>query len=285
MKKYIKLIRVKHWIKNELIFLPLFCSFTFSKESIISTILAFFAFSFMASFIYIINDIRDVEKDRNHPRKKNRPIASGAISVKKAIFVAAILIIASFGTNFLATKTLLNPALGFLLAYLIVNICYSFGMKNIPIVDVALLTAGFVIRVYYGAAIISVPVSTWLFLTILNASLYLGLGKRKKELKIKDEVRPVLKNYNENFINNFMNICLTLVIVFYSLWTMEQTNTILYLSVPLLIVLFMQYMLFMETSDEGDPITLLFQHKSLMITALIYALFMIVVMIVLRFEY
>lgn len=281
MKKYIKLIRVKHWIKNGLIFLPLFCSFTFSKANIISTILAFFAFSFMASFIYIINDIRDVEKDRNHPRKKNRPIASGAVSVKKAIFVATFLIIASLGINFLATKTLFSTALGFLLTYLIVNVCYSFGMKNIPIVDVALLTAGFVIRVYYGAAIIGVPVSTWLFLTILNASLYLGLGKRKKELKIKDEVRPVLKNYNENFINNFMNICLTLVIVFYSLWTMEQTNTILYLSVPLLIVLFMQYMLFMETSDEGDPITLLFQHRSLMITALFYALFMIVVMIIL----
>ena len=78
-----------------------------------------------------------------------------------------------------------------------------------------------------------------------------------------------------------MNICLTLVIVFYSLWTMEQADTILYLSVPLLIVLFMQYMLFMETSDEGDPITLLFQHKSLMVTALLYALFMIVVMIIL----
>ena len=280
MIKYIKLIRVKHWIKNGLIFLPLIFSKSFLWTNIFDTVLAFFAFSLMASFIYIINDIRDIEKDRKHPRKKNRPIASGAISIKKAICVAIVVLVLSIILNYFSTGVVFSPDLICLLSYLIVNLCYSFGMKNIPILDVVLLAMGFIIRVYYGAAIIDVPVSNWLFLTILNASFFLGLGKRRKEFKIKDEVRAVLKNYNEKFLESFMNICLTLVIVFYSLWTVEQNNQYLFLSIPLLITIFMQYMLYMENSDEGDPITLLFQNKSLLITAMIYVIFMGIVMVV-----
>ena len=280
MKKYIKLLRIKHWIKNGLILLPMVCSYSFSKENIIMTLLAFLSFSLMASFVYIMNDIRDVEKDRKHPRKMHRPIASGAISIPKAVIIAVIVLGLSIVLNYLATQSLFNTALGILLLYLANNICYSFGMKNIPIVDVLLLTAGFVFRIYYGAAIVGVPVSSWLFLTVLTASLYLGLGKRRKEFNNSEEVRPVLKYYDKRFIENFMNISLTLVIVFYSLWTMEQTNPLLYFSIPLLIVIFMQYMLFMETGNEGDPVTLLFQHKSLMATTLIYIVYMIFVMLV-----
>lgn len=280
MSKYIKLIRVKHWVKNGLIFLPLFFSQSFSKNSILSTIIAFFAFSLMASFIYVINDIRDIEKDRNHPRKKERPIASGAVSIKNAIIVSVLILLCSLILNYFATQTLFNPSLCFLLSYLIINICYSFGMKNVPILDVVLLAAGFIIRVYYGASVINVPVSNWLFLTILNASFFLGLGKRKKEFKISDNVRAVLKNYNEEFLTNFMNICLTLVIVFYSLWVMEQEKRFLFLSIPLLIIIFMQYMLCMENSDEGDPTTILFQNKALIATILAYLLLVGVVMVV-----
>lgn len=280
MKKYIKLLRVKHWIKNGLIFLPLVCSYSFSNENIFTIALAFFAFSFMASFVYIMNDIRDIEKDRKHPRKKNRPIASGTVSVTKAQIIAIAILAVSIAFNYLATGSLLNVPLGVLLIYLANNICYSFGMKNIPILDVLLLTAGFVLRIYYGATIINVPVSSWLFLTVLTAALYLGLGKRRKEFSNADEVRPVLKYYNKRFIDNFMNISLTLVIVFYSFWTMEQTSTLLYFSIPILIVIFMQYMLFMETGNEGDPVTLLFQHKSLLFTAIFYIIYMLGVMIV-----
>ena len=145
MKKYISLFRMKHWIKNGLIFLPLFCSCTFELEKIIATLFAFLSFSFMASFVYIMNDIRDVEKDRNHPRKKERPIASGEISIPKAILISILLIILSIVLNYVATQKLLNAALGTLLLYLVNNICYSFGMKNIPIVDVLLLTFGFIL--------------------------------------------------------------------------------------------------------------------------------------------
>lgn len=279
MKKYVKLLRIKHWIKNVLIFLPLIGAYDFSPESIWKISLAFMAFSFMASFVYIMNDIVDIQKDRKHPRKKNRPIASGEISLTRATFISIFMIVLAIIFNFFATGSLFNAALGILLLYLINNICYSFGMKNIPIVDVSLLTSGFVIRVYYGAFIVGTPVSSWLFLTVLSASLYMGFGKRRKEFNSSEEVRPVLKYYNKRFIENFMNITLTLVIVFYSFWTMEQDNVFLYISIPMLIVIFMQYMLFMETGDEGDPVTVLFQHKSLMITALIYVIYMMVIML------
>ena len=228
MKKYVNLLRVKHWIKNVLIFLPLIGAYNFSTESIFRIALAFLAFSFMASFVYIMNDIVDIQKDRNHPRKKNRPIASGEISLTRATFISIFMIALSVLFNFFATGTLFNAALGILLLYLINNICYSFGMKNIPIVDVSLLTAGFILRVYYGAFVVSEPVSSWLFLTVLSASLYLGFGKRRKELNRTEDVRPVLKYYNKRFIENFMNITLTLVIVFYSFWTMEQDNIFLF---------------------------------------------------------
>ncbi len=281
MMNYIKLIRIKHWIKNGLIFLPIFFSQSFTKENIISTIVAFFAFSFMASTIYIINDIKDVKKDRNHPKKKNRPIASGKVTIPNAIILAILLFISSIILNYFATKVLFTSALICLLAYLVINLFYSFGAKDIPILDIAILATGFILRVYYGAFIINVPVSNWLFLTILSASLFMGLGKRKKELKIKEEVRKVLKEYNENFLNSFMNICLGLLIVFYSLWTMEQNISYLFLSIPMLIIILMQYMLYMENSDEGDPITILFQSKPLIVSVLIYLIFMILVMVVL----
>ena len=281
MMNYIKLIRIKHWIKNGLIFLPIFFSLSFTKENMISTILAFFAFSFMASTIYIINDIKDVKKDRNHPKKKNRPIASGKVTIPNAIILAILLFISSIILNYFATKVLFTSALICLLAYLVINLFYSFGAKDIPILDIAILATGFILRVYYGAFIINVPVSNWLFLTILSASLFMGLGKRKKELKIKEDVRKVLKEYNENFLSSFMNICLGLLIVFYSLWTIEQNISYLFLSIPMLIIILMQYMLYMENSDEGDPTTILFQSKPLIVSVLIYLIFMILVMVVL----
>ena len=157
-------------------------------------------------------------------------------------------------------------------------------MKNLPIVDVSLLTTGFILRVYYGASVLAIPVSSWLFLTILSASLYMGFGKRRKEFSNSEEVRPVLKYYNKRFIENFMNITLTLVIVFYSFWTMEQNSTFLYVSIPMLIIIFMQYMLFVETGNEGDPVTVLFQHKSLFVTVSVYVLYMMAVMLHLASE-
>ena len=235
----------------------------------------------MASFIYVINDIKDVEKDRNHPSKKNRPIASNKISIKKALVFAIFLIIISLLLNFSITKVFSLATL-YLILYLFINILYSFGMKNIAILDVILLASGFILRVYFGAAIINVTVSNFLFLTILNASLFLGLGKRYKEIQLKNNVRKVLENYNERFLESFINITICLVIVFYSLWIMDHNNDYLYYSIPILTIIIMQYMLNMYKGEECAPTTIFFQNKFLIITTIIYILYMFITMVVIR---
>ena len=281
MKKYIELIRAKHWIKNLLIFIPLICSGFINAENVLNLIIGFFSFSFISSFIYIINDIKDIEKDKLHPRKKKRPLPSGKITKKRAIIIAIILLIASLSFNYIIYKEILNVSFYLLLAYMIINVLYSMGLKNIAILDIILLATGFIIRVYYGASIINVQVSDWLFLTILNASLFLGLGKRKKELINNKDSRKVLKEYNESFLDKFQYISLGLMLVFYSLWTIEQDIKFLSLTIPLLIIIFMKYCLIIEKSDEGDPTTILYQDKMLLFLCLIYGISMIMFLVIL----
>ena len=281
MKKYIELIRAKHWIKNLLIFIPLICSGFINAENVLNLIIGFFSFSFISSFVYIINDIKDIEKDKLHPRKKKRPLPSGKITKKRAILISIILLIASLSFNYIIYKEILNVSFYLLLAYMIINILYSMGLKNIAILDIILLATGFIIRVYYGASIINVQVSDWLFLTILNASLFLGLGKRKKELINNKDSRKVLKEYNESFLDKFQYISLGLMLVFYSLWTIEQDIKFLSLTIPLLIIIFMKYCLIIEKSDEGDPTTILYQDKMLLFLCLIYGISMILFLVIL----
>lgn len=277
MKNYIKLIRVKHWIKNLLIFIPMFFSKQIDLNNILTTLIGFFAFSFIASFIYIINDIRDVEKDKLHETKKNRPIASGKVSIKSASIFSVMIIGLAIILSLFASKNYLSFIL--LLTYLLINMYYSFGGKNIAIVDVILLSTGFVLRVYYGASLINVKVSDWLFLTVLNASLFLGFGKRKKELLNNKSSRGVLKFYNENFINQFMYLCLGLTIVFYSLWAIEYEYMVI--TIPVLMTIFMQYSLLLETNTDGDPITLFYKSPLLIVSTLVYSILIFVLMVIL----
>ena len=277
MKKYVQLIRLKHWIKNLLIFIPIICAGIFDINVITNTILGFFSFSCACSFIYIINDIKDVEKDKKNPRKKKRPLASGKIKKTTAIYVAILMIVLSIIINILASDSILSIYI--ILIYVIINILYSYGLKNLAIVDVILLATGFVLRVYYGATIASINVSNWLFLTILNGALFLGLGKRKKEFINNFESRKVLKEYNAEFLDKMQYLCLSLMLVFYSLWCIEQKTKLLIYTIPLIMIIFMRYCLIVEKSDEGDPTTILYSDKSLLILGIIYGIIMILNMV------
>lgn len=281
MKKYFKLIRVKHWIKNLLVFLPVVCAKMVTTKSIGIILIGFLSFCLASSFIYIINDIKDINVDRLHPRKKLRPLASGEVSVKAGTFIAIALLILSFVISFIASGKILSAPTYFLLSYVIINIFYSFGMKNIAIVDVALLASGFVLRVCYGASLLDIEVSNWLFLTIMTSSLFLGLGKRKKELINNKNTRNSLQNYTEPFLNYFQYIFLGCMFIFYSLWAIEQTNKYLIITVPLLILIFMKYCLILETSKEGDPTTILYSDKVLLVLCFLYLIVMGLFMVVL----
>ena len=273
-KNLLHLMRVKHYIKNGLIFVPAFFGGKIVNIDNLWILLgAFIAFSLIASVIYIINDINDIEKDRLHKTKKNRPLASGVVSVNEGLILALALAVISL--TFLCSQFGFGIATGALLIYFVVNILYSVcGLKNVPIIDVTILSIGFILRVVYGAAVINVEVSKWLYLTIFAFSFYMGLGKRRNELtKNGSMTRTVNKYYTKAFLDKNMYMCLSLCIVFYSLWTIDPLQEIkgLIWTVPLMLIIFINYSLCIESGEsEGDPINVFLDSTSLKILVISY---------------
>ena len=282
MKKYIKLIRPHHYIKNLLIFFPLIFSGRVQETSLLfKTALAFIAFCLAASTVYIINDIKDVEIDRLNSSKKNRPIASGQVSVKSAIVFAILLFVASVSINVALHNSLYSWAVFAL--YYIINVAYSlFGLKHIALLDVALLTAGFFLRVMYGAAITHISISSWLYLTVIAVSFYFSLGKRRNEAlsQGEDKSRKVLKYYNKSFLDKSMYMCLTLSVVFDSLWCVDaqtvarHSNAGAVWTVPLVLVMAMKYSMDIEGCSDGDPVEVIIHDEVLLGLGLIYVICM-----------
>ena len=280
---YIKLMRPKHYIKNFLVFLPLlFSGMFFDKNNILTCLLGFICFSLLASTIYIINDIKDKDKDKMHKTKCNRPIASGKVSVRNAIILDILLITIIALVCILGNFNALSIYL--VLLYFILNLIYSFGAKNIPILDIIILVSGFFIRVLFGATLLNITVSNWLYLTVIAISFYLGLGKRRNEI-IKSGVnyRKVLKYYNKDFLDKNMYMCLTMTIVFYSLWTTDsavvlKNNNLLIWTVPLVIIIAMKYSMNIEGDSDGDPIEVIMKDKALICLGLIYVISLFVIL-------
>lgn len=275
---YLKLMRIKHYIKNLLIFVPLIFSMNFyDLNKDIITLIGFILFSLVSSIIYIINDINDIEKDKNHPKKCKRPLASGEVTKKEAYILLIILaLIVIIGNVILRTSWY---SIVILVSYLILNILYSKIFKNIPIVDVICLVVGFVLRVIYGASLINVQVSNWLYLTIISFAFYLALGKRRNELQVGADTRKVLRFYNKEFLNKNMYMFLTLMLVFYSMWCVDESNIVkfdnkLIYTVPILMIIAMKYSFNIENSAEGDPIEVLLSDKVLIILVLLFILIM-----------
>ena len=274
MRDLVKLIRPKHYLKNGLIFIPLLFSGKLgASDNFVRTLWAFFAFCAVASIVYIINDIRDVEKDRKHPKKKFRPIASGTVSVRQAGILAVGLVIIAVGFGYLSKA---NPSTwGLLATYLAINIAYSAGLKNVPVVDVTILAAGFVLRVLFGASVVDTGVSRWLYLTVLAGAFYLGLGKRRGELlTVGAKTRKVNESYTQNFLDKNMYVCSALALVFYSLWATDPVHIShhsLFWTIPIVIVLVMTYSLDVEKDGSmGDPVDILTANKTLALFSLLY---------------
>ncbi|NFI51516.1 prenyltransferase [Clostridium botulinum] len=284
MKKYFKLMRVNHYLKNILIFLPLiFSKNLFNIDLFKSAILGFCGFSILSSIVYIINDIQDVEKDRKHPKKCKRPIASGEISVTTAYILAIFIFLIGMVFNYMSCKFSINGWI-FISLYLVLNFLYSMGLKNLPIIDVVILVSGFLLRVLYGSAITNIGVSNWLCLTVIAMSFYLGLGKRRNELnKEGSKTRKVLKYYNHNFLDKNMYMCLGLTITFYSLWCVDSATVLRYSNnnmvwtVPLVMIICMKYSLNIEGDCDGDPVSVLLSDKILMAMVFLYSIVVLMI--------
>lgn len=254
---YFKLFRVHHYLKNFLILLPLVCAhLLLDWGAWLKMIPGFFAFCLLSSAVYILNDLKDRNKDKNHPRKCHRPLASGVVSPVEAIIMIVLLVSATAVLNYLTYSNLYSwIVLGL---YLLLNILYSCGLKNVPIIDVLILVSGYFIRIFYGSTVVNVVISNWMYLTVIMFSFYLGFGKRRNELEQhgQSETRAVLKVYNHTFLDKFMYVSLGLALVFYSLWCVDPVtnNNRLLWTIPFVVAIAMKYSLDVEGNSDGDPI-------------------------------
>lgn len=266
-RQFLKLMRVKHWIKNLLVLFPFVFSGQLSAWG--DAAVAFLAFSFAASGIYIVNDLCDVEADRIHPTKCSRPLASGAVSKKWAVATAVVLFVLAF-TVTLRAAAVPVASIAYLFLYAALNIAYSLRLKHVPIVDVAIIAAGFLLRVLYGGAFCDIWVSPWLFLTVLSFALYFALGKRRGELRrVGASSRRVLVGYSQAFLDKMMYVFLACGLMYYSLWTITRaggsSSVMLVLGVPLAMIVCMRYSLIVESDvSDGDPVGVVFSDKMLL---------------------
>ncbi|MGN0727988.1 decaprenyl-phosphate phosphoribosyltransferase [Treponema sp.] len=273
--KYLRLARVHHWVKNLLVLLPAFFDGVFfTREKIFVSLAGFFSFCLASSAIYVINDIRDVEKDRAHNEKCRRPLASGEISIGSAwilffSLIAFCILFNLYVRNFSASLILL--------LYVVLNVLYSFGLKKIPIVDLCILVSGFFLRVLYGSHITGCSISNWLYLMIITISFFMALGKRRGELiKNSSETRNVLRYYTQGFLDKNMYMFLAMANVFYALWSCDteriktENSEYLVFTVPLVILITLRYSFDVEGKSDGDPVEVLVNDKFLIYAVIAY---------------
>ena len=248
----IKLIRPKQWLKNSFVFAPLIFAGEFLKlGSIYSVLFAAFLFCLAASAVYIVNDLKDIEKDRAHPEKsKKRPLASGQVSPQSAI-ILLVLIYVALGFAWLVAPKVIYV----ILVYILLNWAYTFKLKHEPVIEIFIVAFGFVLRVYAGAVALAVPVSHWMFITTLSISLYLASIKRRQELvQSGSQGRGVLEHYSVPLIDRFAGMSAITAIVFYSLYVMEVQPQLI-ITIPFVMFGLFRYWFIVETLKGGESPT------------------------------
>lgn len=261
--KFLRLIRVHQWIKNVFVFVPLlFSQHLFNLNYFLDTLSAFCLFCLASSAIYVINDIVDIESDRAHPVKKNRPLPSGHISIQAAIITASILLVLVFWFMLYFNVEFILLVVGFIA----LNVLYSFWLKNMVLLDIFSIAAGFSIRVLAGAFAIMVPISSWLILTTMFISLFLGVMKRRSELTLVTEnsgtqSRKVLGQYSLNFADQMATVASAGVIICYALYTVAprtvsafQTERLIY-TTPFVVFGIFRFMYLEYMSGKGENTT------------------------------
>jgi len=253
----LKTMRPRQWTKNIFIFAALvFDKQLLNAESFLRTLAGFALFCLISSSVYIFNDLADVEADRQHPEKKNRPIAAGKLPVNVAWIAGIGLVILTLGLAFLLTT-------GFeavLVVYFLINMAYSKWLKHIPIIDVLIIAAGFVLRVHAGVTLIEVErFSPWLYVVMTLLSLFLGFGKRRAELALlahgAGSHRKVLDGYTLPLLDQYIMIVSGTTIVAYSLYTFSAPNVpenhSMMLTIPFVVYTIFRYLYLIEVKHAG----------------------------------
>lgn len=283
IKEYLKLFRLHQWIKNIFIFVPLiFSKNLFNSGLLFTVIVGFFEFCIASSLVYVSNDIIDIESDRKHPVKKERPLAAGKISKKAAIisvivlFLIVLLLLPFFNIIFDAL----------LITFIILNIFYSLVLKNIVIIDIFTIAAGFMLRIISGAFIINVEISNWLILTTMFISLFLGVMKRRSELALVENgsTRKVLAEYSITFSDQMATIAAAGVIICYALYSVSSRTISIFdtekliFTTPFVVFGIFRYMYLVYMSAKGENTSkILVSDLPMIINILLYILFSILI--------
>lgn len=276
---YIRLIRPKHWIKNLFVFAPLVFSYNFRNQQYVwNSIITFVSFCAAASSVYILNDIIDRKRDRDHPDKRNRPIAAGRISIVKASIISLLLLTASISIAYpLNMKVMLTIG-----TYILLNIAYTVYLDRLIIIDVMAIAFGFLLRLQAGAFAISVGLSHWILITTFFLSLFLGFGKRRREvINIENHEKGVDRThqYSSNVLDSFITISAAITIISYSLYAIGTDHLIF--TVPFVVFgIFRYHHLVYMKNRNGDPTDCLLNDKILIIDILLWCVISTIVIIV-----
>lgn len=279
-------MRPKQWAKNIFVFTALvFDRKLLNIQAFLTTLAGAAIFSLIASTIYIFNDIADIESDKQHPTKKNRPIASGKLSLAAAWAAAITLLLIA-----LPLAYLIDPAfLAICLFYFVLNMLYSVKLKHIPLIDVLVLASFYLLRVISGTTLIEVKrFSPWLYVVTSLFALFIGLGKRRAELVLQDDkggkVRPVLEGYSIQLLDQLINIVSGTTIVSYSLYTFSAPNLpenhAMMLTIPFVLYGIFRYLYLIQAGEGGAPEDIALSDRPLQVSILLWS---VVVMMVFYF--
>ena len=271
IKQVLISIRPKQWYKNLIVFIAIVFSHNLASTSAwIDSITAFIIFCLLSGSVYLINDIIDIEKDRLHPTKRNRPIASGKLKRSHASIVTLILLIGSLYGAFS-----LNTSFGLVsISYFLLFLMYSLWLKHIVIVDILTISTGFVIRAIAGAVAISVVFSPWLVICTFLLALFLVLGKRRHELVLlgdnANNHRKILDDYSVPMLEQMISITTSSLIVSYSMYTFLTGNYYMMLTIPFAIYGLFRYLHLINLSEFGGEPEMIFKDKGMLICMIMW---------------
>lgn len=270
---YIKLLRPVQWLKNLMLFFPPFLGgILFQDGTLRHGILPFTTFCLASSATYVLNDISDINRDKEHPIKKERPLSSGRITILQAYPIAILLYLVSLVMAYYVSGTFLL----FLAAYLVISLSYSFLLKDYPVIDIFCIASGFLIRLMAGGSAFKVNISEWLFLSVFLLALFLSTGKRLGEkailLESANNHRRVLSSYPDGFLDTLLYITGSAVLVTYTMYVLNRHSSFLLYTVPLCCFGLMRYILRIKTGKGGDPTESLTRDLPLFFTGLTWTI-------------
>ncbi|PGM89010.1 decaprenyl-phosphate phosphoribosyltransferase [Bacillus cereus] len=279
---FFKQLRPKQWTKNLLVFAALVFSIKqVSLTMVAQATICFALFCAISGCVYILNDFMDIEADRQHPVKRYRPMASGALNPYFAITAGCVILVAS-----LVVSYVLNPLLCLVLAvYFTLNVAYSIRLKHVVIIDILIIASGFVLRALAGGLVIHVPFTPWFLLCTLLLSLFLAINKRRHELVLlqanKGSHRKVLESYSPALLDQLSTIVTSATIVTYAIFTFNAgTSIYLMWTIPFVIYGIFRYLYLVHMEDKGgEPDKVLLEDQHILITVLLYAITVIIILL------